>query len=56
MQKAKNAAVFSKSQLVKSLRFKKHADLLNTALENGKNYSLEQVREIIEKFLKGKVV
>ncbi len=56
MQKAKSAAVFSKLQLVKSLRFKKHADLLNTALENGKNYSIEQVKEIIEKFMKGRVI
>ncbi len=56
MKKAENAAVFSKTQLVKSLRFGKHADLLNTALENGKNYSVEQVKEIIEKFMKGKVV
>ncbi len=56
MQKAKNAAVFSKMQLVKSALFKKHTDLLNTALESGKNYSLEQVKEIIEKFMKGRVI
>lgn len=56
MQKVKSTAVFSKLQLVKSALFKKHTDLLNTALENDKDYSLEQVREIIEKFMKGRVV
>ncbi len=56
MQKAENAAVFSKTQLVKSALFKKHADLLQAALKPDKEYSVEQVKEIIEKFLKGKVV
>ncbi len=56
MRNAKSEAVFSKTQLVKSALFKKHADLLNTALESDKNYSVEQVKEVIEKFMKGKVV
>lgn len=56
MKDSKNKAVFSKMQLVKSALFKKHTDLLNTALESDKNYSLEQVKEIIEKFMKGRVI
>ncbi len=56
MKDSKNKAVFSKMQLVKSALFKKHTDLLNTALESGKNYSVEQVKEIIEKFMKGRVI
>ncbi len=56
MKDSENKAVFSKTQLVKSALFKKHADLLNTALESDKNYSVEQVKEVIEKFMKGKVV
>ncbi len=56
MQKAEKAAVFSKLQLVKSALFKKHTDLLQAALMPNKDYSLEQVKKIIEEFMKGKVV
>ncbi|MGN0680290.1 MAG: hypothetical protein ACI4JS_11545 [Oscillospiraceae bacterium] len=48
--------VFSKTQLVKSLKFKKHTDLLQAALKSDKDYSLQQVKEVIDKFMKGRVV
>lgn len=48
--------VFSKTRLVKSLKFRKHRDLLQAALESGGNYTIRQVKEIIEKFMKGRVV
>ncbi len=56
MKKAENTAVFSKTQLVKSALFKKHTDLLQAVLKPDKEYSLEQVKNVIEKFMKGKVV
>jgi len=46
---------FSKSQLVESKRFSGQKDLLNTILEDGKEYTLEEVVSKVEKYLKGKV-
>lgn len=46
---------FSKKQLVNSARYKDSIDLVNTVLEDGKEYSLVEVDELIEKYLKGKV-
>lgn len=46
---------FSKEQLVKSKKFNKYQDLLNTLLEDGKMYALDEVVSKVEKFLKGKV-
>lgn len=54
--KNNKSAVFSKLQLVKSKRFKKNADLLQAALKSDKDYTLEQVKEVIEKFMKGRVI
>ena len=46
---------FSKKQLVKSARYKDNVDLVNTLLEDDKEYPLSEVDELIEKYLKGKV-
>lgn len=46
---------FSKEQLVKSKKFNKYQDLLNTLLEDGKMYALDEVVSKVEKYLKGKV-
>lgn len=46
---------FSKSQLVESKRFSGQKDLLNTILEDGKEYTLEEVVSKVEKYLKGTV-
>lgn len=47
---------FSKAQLTGSAVFKKNADLLNAVLKADERYTVEQVREIVEKYMKGKVV
>jgi len=46
---------FSKTQFVSSARYKDSIDLVNTVLEDGKEYSLEEVDKLIEKYMKGKV-
>lgn len=46
---------FSKSQLVESKRFSGQKDLLNTILEDGKEYTLDEVDSRVEKYMKGKV-
>ncbi len=46
---------FSKSQLVESKRFSGQKDLLNTILEDNKEYTLEEVVSKVEKYMKGKV-
>jgi len=46
---------FSKSQLVESKRFSGQKDLLNTILEDDKEYTLEEVVSKVEKYMKGKV-
>ena len=46
---------FSKEQLVKSKKFSGQQDLLNTILEDDKQYTLDEVVSMVEKYLKGKV-
>lgn len=55
-KKADNFEVkFSKEQLVKSKKFSGHKDLLNTILEDGKEYTLDEVVSKVDKYMKGKV-
>lgn len=49
------AAKFSKAQILRSDRYAKRRDLLSAILEDGKNYSVEEIDSKISKFLKGKV-
>lgn len=46
---------FSKEQFVKSKKFSGQQDLLNTILEDDKQYTLDEVVSMVEKYLKGKV-
>lgn len=46
---------FSKSQLVESKRFSGQKDLLNTVLDDEKEYTLDEVVSKVENYLKGKV-
>lgn len=46
---------FSKIQLVQSKRFSGQKDLLNTVLDDDKEYTLDEVVSKVEKYLKGKV-
>ena len=47
---------FEKAALLKSDEFKRYSDLLNTVLEDGKTYTKEEVRVVLDETLKRKVV
>lgn len=46
---------FSKEQILSSKRYRDKKDLVNVLLKNEKSYSLDQVDDLIDKFMKGKV-
>lgn len=49
-------ATFTKQQLVTSKKYAERKDLLNALLVDDKSYSLIEVEEILNGFLKGKVI
>lgn len=53
--KKKAAGLFSKDQILSSLKFNKRKDLLNALLDEDKHYSLKEVETVIEKFMKDEV-
>lgn len=48
--------LFSKEQLLASKSFESRKDALNVLLDDNKLYSIENTNQILNKFLKGKVV
>lgn len=48
-------ATFTLAQLLKAKRYANKKDLLNALLNEKEQYTIKQVDDIIEKFLKGKV-
>lgn len=46
---------YSKEQLIRSDRYMKRRDLLGALLTEGKAYSLEEVENLLNNYLKGKV-
>ena len=50
-----NEDKFSKSQIIKSKSFIDNTDFLKAVLKDNKKYTLTEVKEIIKKFMKGKV-
>jgi hypothetical protein len=46
---------FTKEQLVQSKRYMDRIDLLNVLLQTDKSYSLEEVDDLMNNFMKGKV-
>lgn len=51
----KELPVFTKEQIVKAARFSRHIDIIDALLRDGERYTMEQVEERINKFLKGEV-
>ena len=47
---------YTKRQLMDSKRYANRRDLLATLLEDGTDYTRQQVDATVEKFMKGKVV
>lgn len=52
---SKSVALFRKEQIVSSKRYEKDIDIVNALLQDGKEYALAEVDEMIERFKKGKV-
>lgn len=49
-------ARYGKEQILGSSRYHGQRDLVNALLEEGKQYSLEEVDGLLEEYLKGKVM
>lgn len=55
-EKPKKAVGFTKKQFMKAANFTRiERDVLNALLEDGKTYTIEQAKRIIDDFKKGKV-
>lgn len=46
---------YSKDQILASEKYAKRRDLVNALLDDDKEYTIEEVDEMMQKFLKGKV-
>lgn len=46
---------FTKEQIISSKKYRDRKDLINVLLKNGQSYSLNEVDDLIENFMKGKV-
>lgn len=46
---------FSKEALLKSVRFRDNRDIVSALLEDGKEYAILEVEDMITKYMKGKV-
>ena len=51
----KEENAFTKQQIIKSNKFKNRIDVINTILEDGKLYTIYEVNEKVNRFLKRKV-
>lgn len=47
--------LFSKEQLLAAERFQERKDIVNTLLSPDKQYTVETVEQMIEKYMKGQV-
>lgn len=53
---AVKAALFSKEQLLAAERFRGRRDILNALLAEGGQYTVADVEQMIEKYLKSKII
>lgn len=54
-EKAPAAPTYTVEQLVGSKRYANRRDLIRALLDSGKTYTLHEVEELIENYMKGKV-
>ncbi len=50
------AAVFSKEQLLAAERFRGRRDIVNALLAEGGQYTIAEVEQLIEKYMRSKIV
>ena len=48
-----SALTFSKEQILKSNKYNKRRDLLSVLLDDNKTYTISEVDNLIEKYMKG---
>ena len=53
---ARKEPKFSKRSLLTCKRFHNEQDLVSALLDDGKQYTIKQVDQILEEYLKGKVI
>ncbi len=53
--KSNDITKFSKEQFLQSKRFYENRDILDVILDNDKNYSFDEVEEILKTFLESEV-
>lgn len=53
---AKGDTKFPKEQLIGALKFANRRDLLSALLEDGKCYTIEEAKKIMDNYLKRKVI
>lgn len=56
VNEAEIPATFTRQQLLKSKKYAEKKDLINALLVDDRSYSMAEVEEILNGFLKGKVV
>ncbi len=54
-KETQGTVTFPKDKLLQSLKYANRKDILNVLLEDGKDYSFEEVDDKINTFMKGKV-
>ena len=54
-KETQGTVTFPKDKLLQSLKYANRKDVLNVVLEDGKEYSFEEVDKRINAFMKGKV-
>lgn len=54
-EKKKEENKYTKEQILLSYKYAKRRDLLNALLDDGREYTLDEVDSMMDKFLKGKV-
>lgn len=55
-EKIKDEEKFTKEQIISSKLFSKNKDVLSVKLKDNKEYSKKEVQEVLENFMKGKVI
>nr|DAY51591.1 MAG TPA: ATP-dependent RNA helicase [Caudoviricetes sp.] len=46
---------FTKEQILQSLKFSNHRDILSVLLKDGRNYTVEEIDREIQNYMKGAV-
>lgn len=54
-EQKKKKVTYTKEQILESSKFCNRSDLADALLEDGKTYTLEEVSQMMAKYLKGKV-